>query len=396
MTTSSDIAAQDPAEELFAWFREKLDEEPVYRDPEQGWQVFGYADISRILADTTTFSSDTARAFNPPHPDLDFFDQGNLVTTDPPRHRQLRSLISTMFTPRSVAGLTPRIERITRMLLDGVGDADRFDLIDSVAYALPITVIADMIGLPIEDEPLFKVWGEALGIVDAATVPTDLLENEVAPAIREMSDYVLERVRDRRRNPADDVISRLANAEIDGKPLADGEIVGVTGLTMFAGHATTMALIGNAVLYFDRHPDAGAAVRADRSLLPGALEEVLRLRPPFPRLARVTTTETELGGVTIPAGELVTPWIGAANRDATRFPDPDRFDIRRNTGGHLVFGQGVHFCLGAPLARLEGRIALELLFDRYREIAVDGDGGLEFENPWQLLSPTRLPVRVSG
>ncbi|CAD5966779.1 cytochrome P450 [Streptomyces cyaneofuscatus] len=395
MTIISDATAQDPTEELFSWFRTKLDTTPVYRDEEKGWQVFGYDDIARILADTTTFSSDTARAFNPPQPDLDFFDMGNLVTTDPPRHRQLRSLINSGFTPRAVAGLTPMIERITHTLLDAVDGKDRFDLIDSVAYALPITVICELLGLPMEDEPLFRVWGEALGTVDAATVPPDQLRDEVAPAVRDMNAYLMDQVRRRRKQPTDDVISKLANAEVDGKQLEDGEIVGITGLTMFAGHATTMALIANAVLLFDRHPESGAAVRADRSLLRNAAEEVLRLRPPFPRLARVVTADTEIGGHAIAAGELVTPWIGAGNRDASRFPDPDRFDIHRHTGSSLVFGQGIHFCLGAPLARLEGRIALDILMDRYADIAVDASEPVEFENPWQLITPKRLPVRVS-
>ncbi|MFF7628546.1 cytochrome P450 [Streptomyces cyaneofuscatus] len=395
MTIISDATAQDPTEELFSWFRTKLDTTPVYRDEEKGWQVFGYDDIARILADTTTFSSDTARAFNPPQPDLDFFDMGNLVTTDPPRHRQLRSLINSGFTPRAVAGLTPMIERITHTLLDAVDGKDRFDLIDSVAYALPITVICELLGLPMEDEPLFRVWGEALGTVDAATVPPDQLRDEVAPAVRDMNAYLMDQVRRRRKQPTDDVISKLANAEVDGKQLEDGEIVGITGLTMFAGHATTMALIANAVLLFDRHPEAGAAVRADRSLLRNAAEEVLRLRPPFPRLARVVTADTEIGGHAIAAGELVTPWIGAGNRDASRFPDPDRFDIHRHTGSSLVFGQGIHFCLGAPLARLEGRIALDILMDRYADVAVDASEPVEFENPWQLITPKRLPVRVS-
>ncbi|MEU8564535.1 cytochrome P450 [Streptomyces cyaneofuscatus] len=395
MTIISDATAQDPTEELFSWFRTKLDTTPVYRDEEKGWQVFGYDDIARILADTTTFSSDTARAFNPPQPDLDFFDMGNLVTTDPPRHRQLRSLINSGFTPRAVAGLTPMIERITHTLLDAVDGKDRFDLIDSVAYALPITVICELLGLPMEDEPLFRVWGEALGTVDAATVPPDQLRDEVAPAVRDMNAYLMDQVRRRRKQPTDDVISKLANAEVDGKQLEDGEIVGITGLTMFAGHATTMALIANAVLLFDRHPESGAAVRADRSLLRNAAEEVLRLRPPFPRLARVVTADTEIGGHKIAAGELVTPWIGAGNRDASRFPDPDRFDIHRHTGSSLVFGQGIHFCLGAPLARLEGRIALDILMDRYTDIAVDASEPVEFENPWQLITPKRLPVRVS-
>lgn len=391
---TSSAGQKDPSEELFSWLRTMLETRPVYRDEENGWQVFGYADISRTLADTTTFSSDTARAFNPPQPDLDFFDMGNLVTTDPPRHRKLRSVISSMFTPRAVAGLSARIERITHSLLDSVDGEERFELVETLTYALPITVICELIGLPMQDEPLFRVWGDALGTIDAATVPPEQLENEVAPAIREMNEYLLAHARKRRRQPADDVISRLANAKIDDRPLEDGEIVGVIGLTMFAGHATTMALTGNAVLLFDSHPEVDAAVRADRDLLPGAIEEILRLKPPFPRLARITTTDTEIGSHAVPAGELVTPWIAAANRDATRFPDPETFDIHRNTGGHLVFGQGSHFCLGAPLARLEGRIALNALLDRYAKISIDHDCGLEFENPWQLISPRRLPVAV--
>jgi cytochrome P450 len=385
----------EPIESLFSWFREMLDSQSVSRDGDHGVQVFGYADITRILADTTTFSSETARLFNEPHPELDRFDEGNLVTTDPPRHRKLRTVISQVFTPRAVANLSERIELITATLLAKVADQDAFDLVDALAFPLPITVIADLLGLPIEDEPLFRVWGDAIGALDAATVPTDLLEGEVAPALREMGEYFLRHMRDRRQNPRDDVMSRLANATIDGESLTDGEMIGVTGLTMFAGHATTMSLICTTVILLERHPEALAAIRADRDLVPGALEEVLRLYPPFPRLARVTTTDTEIGGHPVAANELVTPWIGAANRDGAKFPDPDRFDIHRNTGGHLVFGQGIHFCLGAPLARLEGKIALNLLLDRYAKIGIDPARGVEWENPNQIICPRRLPVLVS-
>lgn len=394
MSSTSDIAEKNSPEAMFAWFRTMLDTQPVYRDKDRGWQVFGYNDVSRILADPVTFSSETARLFNAPQPDLDFFDMGNLVTTDPPRHRQLRSLINTSFTPRAMAGLTPRIEKITNSLLDAADGEDRFDLVDTLAYALPINVILELLGLPTEDEHLFRVWGNAIGTADAATVPPDLLENEVGPAVRDMNAYLLEFMRGRRRQPAEDVISRLATAEIDGRLLEDGEIVGLIGLTMFAGHATTQALICNAVLLFNSNPEAEAAVRADRTLLPNAVEEVLRVRPPFARLARVTTVDTELGGHAIPAGELVTPWIAAANRDAKKFPDPDRFDIRRHNGGNLVFGQGIHFCLGAPLARLEARVALNIMLDRYREVVVEDVDSLEFEDPRQLICPLKLPVRV--
>lgn len=395
MSASLNTTGMEPIESLFSWFREMLNSQPVSRDGDHGVQVFGYEDITRILADTNTFSSETASLFNAPHPELDRFDEGNLVTTDPPRHRKLRTVISQVFTPRAVANLSERIELITATLLDKVADEDSFDLVDALAFPLPITVIADVLGLPIEDEPLFRVWGDAIGALDAATVPTDLLEGEVAPALHEMGEYFLRHVRDRRQDPRDDVMSRLANATIDGEPLTDGEMIGVTGLTMFAGHATTMSLICTAVILLEQHPEALAAIRADRDLVPGALEEVLRLYPPFPRLVRVTTTETEIGGHPVAANQLVTPWIGAANRDGAKFPDPDRFDIHRNTGGHLVFGQGIHFCLGAPLARLEGKIALNLLLDRYSTISVDTARGVEWENPNQIICPRRLPVLVS-
>ncbi|WP_061300685.1 cytochrome P450 [Herbidospora cretacea] len=395
MSASIDSTIMEPVESLFSWFREMLDSQPVSSDGDHGVEVFGYGDVTRILADTKTFSSETARLFNLPHPELDRFDEGNLVTTDPPRHRKLRTVISQVFTPRSVANLAGRIELITNTLLDKVADQDSFDLVDALAFPLPITVIADVLGLPIEDEPLFRVWGDAIGALDAATVPPDLLEGEVGPALHEMGEYFLRHMRDRRQNPRDDVMSRLANATIDGEPLTDGEMIGVTGLTMFAGHATTMSLICTAVILLEQHPEALAEIRANRDLVPGALEEVLRMYPPFPRLVRVTTTDTEIGGHPVAADQLVTPWIGAANRDGAKFPDPDLFDIHRNTGGHLVFGQGIHFCLGAPLARLEGKIALNLLLDRYSKISVDPERGVEWENPHQIICPRRLPVRAT-
>ncbi|WP_462188940.1 cytochrome P450, partial [Frankia sp. CcWB2] len=260
----------------------------------------------------------------------------------------------------------------------------------------PITVVAEMLGLPHEDVPMFRAWGDALGALDAATVPPEVMEAEVAPAIREMNSYILDHVRRRRESPTDDLLSDLAQASIDGKPLRDGDLIGLIGLTMFAGHAASMAMIGNAIVVLDRHPETFAAVRSDRDLLPGAIEELMRLYPPFSRMARVTTTQTELAGQQIGKDELVTLWTGAASRDPGRYPDPDRFDIHRNTGGHLAFGQGIHFCLGAPLARLEVRIVLNALFDRFDDIAVDYSGGVEFENPMQIICPRRLLVRVTG
>ncbi|WP_405487928.1 cytochrome P450 [Streptomyces sp. NBC_00096] len=389
-------SATEPVDSVFTWFREMHDQKPIHHDAEYGWQLFDHADITRVLTDPKTFSSDTVRLYNEPQPDFDLFLMGNLVTSDQPHHRKLRQVINRVFTPRAVNGLADRIARITDSLLDDVAGSDTFDLMSTVAYPLPMIVIAEMLGLPPEDVPLYKSWGEALGALDAATPPPEVMESEIAPAIREMNAYILKHVALRRENPVDDVISGLANATIDGEPLRDGDLIGLIGLTMFAGHAASMAMVGNAILTLDRHPEVFAAVRADRDLLPGAIEELMRLYPPFSRMARVTTVETEIGGHRIGKDELVTLWVGAANRDPQRFPDPDRFDIHRDTGGHIAFGQGIHFCLGAPLARLEVKIALNALFDRFEKISVDYAGGVEFEDPMQIICPSRLPIRVSG
>lgn len=388
-------SATEPVDSLFSWFRQMQEQHTVHRDEEYGWQLFRHADITRVLTDPKTFSSDTVRLFNEPQPDLDLFLTGNLVTNDPPHHRRLRRAINQAFTPRAVSGLSERITRTVESLLDDVSGSDTFDLIDAVAYPLPIIVVAEMLGLPAEDVPMYRGWGDALGALDAATVPPKVMESEVAPAIREMNEYILGHVHRRRQNPADDLLTGLAHASVDGEPLRDADLIGLVGLTLFAGHAASMAMIGNAILTFDRHPEALAAVRANRELLPGAIEELMRLYPPFSRMARVTTTETEIGGQKIGKDELVTLWVGAANRDTQRFTDPDRFDIHRDTGGHIAFGQGIHFCLGAPLARLEVGIALNALFDRFDEISVDYSAGVEFENPMQIICPRRLPVRVS-
>jgi cytochrome P450 len=399
MTSSpATIAAQDPADAVFTWFRTVLDTHPVYCDKNDLWQVFGYAEVARVLSDPVTFSS-TGTVSNPPQPDVDLFAKGNIVRMDPPRHRELRALVSQAFTPRVVAGLTRRISQITMSLLDAADGAGRFDLVDALAYPLPATVIAELLGVPTDDLPRFRSWAATLFSrlsADATTLPGGQEQlKPIAPTIREMNEYLLARIRQHRRQPADDLLGRLTTAEIDGERLDDEEIAGFAGQLLQGGHIPSTALLGNAVLCFDRHPQAMAAVRADRELLPAAIEEVLRFRSPLPRLLRIATTDTEIGGVAVPEGRLVTPWIAAANRDTTRFPDPDRFDIHRNSTTQLAFGRGNHFCLGAWLARLEAKIVLGILLDRYRDIAVDPAASVEFYDPWVMIAVKRLPVVVA-
>ncbi|MDQ4021022.1 MAG: cytochrome P450 [Actinomycetota bacterium] len=300
---------------------------------------------------------------------------------DPPRHRKMRTLVSQVFAPRVVAAPAPRITEITTSLLDTVDGTDRFDLVNALAYPRPITMIVELLGVPAQDQPQFRAWAEVLfnqQTVDATTVLNEELINAIAPTVREMNEYLLAHIQGRRQQPTGDLIGKLITAEVDGERLADEDIVGFAGLLLLA-----------------RHPEVAAAVRANRDLVPAAIEEVLRYRSPFPELARVATADTEIGGHAVPAGQLVIPWIAAANRDATRFPEPDRFDIHRNSAGHLAFGNGIHFCIGAPLARLEAKIALEILLERYHDIAVDTAVPIEFHNPWEMISVKQQPVLVA-
>ena len=384
-------------DDFLAWLEAGRAQGQVHHDErQQCWHVLGHPEAVAVLSDPAVFSSDLT-ALQPEQDDLALFQRGNLVRMDPPRHRTLRSLVSQAFTPRVVAGLEPRIAELTTELLDRAGE--RFDLVDALAYPLPVIVIADLLGVPTSDRALFRQWADVLlgqeidpdqGLVEAG----ERAVGAVAPTVREMNAYFLDHIRSRRLHPADDLTSRLVQAEVDGERLADEEVVGFVGLLLIAGHVTTTATLGNSVVAFAEAPDAAAEVRADPGLLPGAIEEVLRLRTPFPRLARITTADAEVGGARIPVGQVVLPWLAAANRDGRVFDEPGRFDVHRRPNPHLTFGHGVHFCLGAPLARLEARVALRLLLQRYRDVEVAADEPVEHRNPWTMVAVSRLPLVV--
>lgn len=370
-----------------------------YDEKQQTWQVLGHPEAGAVLSDPASFSSDLT-SIMPRQDDYDAFQRGNFVRMDPPRHRKLRGLVSQVFTPRMVAGLEPRIAEVTDELLDATGGGDRLDLIDALAYPLPVIVIAEMLGIPAADRPIFRRWADALFDQTTADPEQSLRKTseaataKAAPTMREMNAYLLDHIRARRAAPGTDLTSRLLQAEVDGERLDDEEIIGFVGLLLLAGHITTTATLGNTVVSLDEHPDAAAAVRADPGLLPGAIEESIRYRTPFPRLARLTTATARVGDAEIPPGALVQIWVAAANRDARVFAGPDAFDIRRSPNPHLSFGHGIHFCLGAPLARLEARVALRILLDRYRDIGVATDTGVEYRDPWLMVAVNRLPLWV--
>ncbi|MEU1038517.1 cytochrome P450 [Streptomyces sp. NPDC005551] len=373
---------------------------PVRYDEGQGlWQVVDHQGVATVLADQATYSSDMS-PIAPTQADFDTFRQGNFVGMDPPEHRKLRALVSQAFTPRVVQGLEPRIEAVCTRLLDTVDGRDRFDLVDTLAYPLPIIVIAELLGVPPEDHTLFQDWASTLFSGDQLGESLDMADLEraleaIAPTVREMNGYILEHIRNRRAQPGEDLTSKLITAEVDGVRMEDQEIVGFVALLLVAGHITTTALLGNAVGTFDRHPGSLAALRADPGRLPDAIEEVLRWLPPFPELGRRVTRPVVLGGHEIPADSLVMVNLGAANRDPARFASPDVLDLGRSPNPHLTFGHGIHFCFGAPLARLEARIALRMLLERFRALDVPSYDDVVFQNPAVIVGVRHLPVEVS-
>ncbi|MFD7711539.1 cytochrome P450 [Streptomyces sp. NPDC059786] len=373
---------------------------PVRYDERQGaWQVTDHRTVSAILADPGTYSSDFS-SIAPAQEDFAAFRQGNFVGMDPPEHRKLRALVSQAFTPRVVSSLEPRIEAICARLLDDVADRDRFDLVDSLAYPLPIIVIAELLGVPADDYGLFQEWASILFSGDAlGEAPSmDDLERAlavIAPTVREMNGYFLDHIRRRRASPGEDLTSRLLAAEVDGVRLADQEMVGFVALLLVAGHITTTALLGNAVVTFDRLPATLQRLREDVSRLPRAVEEVLRWLPPFAELGRRTTRPVLLGDRELPAETLVVAHLGAANRDPAHFEAPHVFDPDRHPNPHLTFGHGIHFCFGAPLARMEARIALRMLLERFSDLAVPAYSDVTFQNPSVIVGVRHLPVEVT-
>lgn len=361
--------AADGGAELAAWLRDKLDVEPIWVDERTGsHHVFGYAESKVVLNDHAHFSSDWS-AFTPA--DADVPEHVNLGTVDPPDHRRLRSLVNQAFPQRSLAAMEPRVREITRRLLDDIGDAGRFDLVERFSNPLPAIVVAELLGVPGEDQPLFRRWmDDALGNFDNPI--GDLSDVKVAEVVvenlRRMREYLLEHIARRRVEPRDDLLTRLAQAEIDGDRFDDTEVYGMAAAILMGGQVSSTVTLGSALYTFDEHPEAAREVRADHSLIPSAVEEVLRFRPPVMLAYRLAKPGATLAGEPVPPGVAVIAWTMSANRDPRQFARPEVFDIRRTPNAHLTWGHGVHFCLGAQMGRMEARIALEELFDRYREI----------------------------
>lgn len=340
-------------------------EDPVHRTRLGYWVVTRYDDVVTVLRDPR-FGREGAEHAEAYGGGEDERVPRPMVFRDPPAHTRLRALVSKAFTPRVVEGMRPHIQDIVDRLLDRVPGAATLDVIADLAYPLPVTVICELLGVPAADQGTIGQWsGDITKSLDALGLPSDReIVKRGRAARRAMGQYFLSLVPERRKHPREDLLSRLIAAEEQGDRLSEGELLATCVLLFIAGHDTTANLIGNGLLALLRHPAELRRLRADPALIDGAIEEALRYESPVQRTVRVAQADVELGGKTIPKGALVVAAIGAANRDPARFPEPDRFDVGRRDNDHVAFGFGIHFCLGAPLARVEGQIALGTLLRR--------------------------------
>jgi cytochrome P450 len=377
-----------------AWLRRMREQGDVHVDGFGNHHVFSFADVERVTKDPATFSSDPAHVLPPDVPNM---TRGMMLVTDPPQHGKLRRLAAQAFTPRKMRDLGPRVAEIAGGLLDQAPEGG-FDAVEHFTVELPAVMIAELFGIPAADAGAFRTLVEQImeieppNLTDEAAVRA-AADNALGGPFLELMGYLLQLCARRRAEPAPGLIGDLVRAELDGQRLTDPEVAGLAVQILQAGHLTTAAVLGHALVLLAEHPEAQAALRADRSLLPGAVEEVLRCRPPSTRLQRYTTADTEVAGHPIPAGAVVVPWMLSANYDDAVFAEPERFDIRRGPNRHLTFGHGIHFCLGAMLARVEVAGALDALFDRIPVWTIDEV--VEYRESHLLFAPKRVPLVVS-
>ncbi len=376
-------------------------EEPVHFSLAlQAWVLTAYEDCALVLRNDETFSSSSntasgqlAEVLQQQRREFPLGETPTVLNSDPPVHTRLRSLLNRAFTPRAIEGLRPRIEEIAASLLDDIDASNgRFDVATGFAQPLPIIVIAELLGVPPEDRDRFKRWSVAIArTTDVFNTPA-ILEAARA-ATRELIAYMDEVVAQRREAPGADILTALAAAEQEGERLSHDELLAFSILLLLAGHETTSNLIGNGLVALAARPELVARLRSEPSLLPSAVEELLRYDSSVQGVVRFARRRTELGGRTIEQGAALLPMVGAANRDPAQFSKPEELDIERSPNRHLAFGRGIHFCLGAPLARLEGEVAFAALLDRFPQLRV-AEGGVERSGTLLLRGVGRLELGV--
>lgn len=356
--------------------------------------VFRYADVQAILKDPQTFSSEF-----PPPPGVTREDlpPPSMLGQNPPAHTRLRSLVNQAFTPRIIRGLEPRLREVANELLDAALEKEEVDFVAAMTYPLPVIAIAEILGVPAEDRDQFKGWSDAAveDLGNGLFVPPgpERLQ-KMGRLMKEMGDYFSRLADERRRQPREDLLTGLVQATHEGSKLQHQEMIQMLVLLLVAGNETTTSLIGNTVIELLAHPDQLARLRAEPELAASAIEEVLRHSSPVQMDPRWLTRETEVHGVKLEPGRFIVSWLGSANRDEDLFEDSERFDIGREDNRHLGFGLGIHYCIGANLARLEARVALETLLQRTQSFARCGSEPLPLHPSIVFRGVTELPLRL--
>ncbi|MEX1253455.1 MAG: cytochrome P450 [Dehalococcoidia bacterium] len=396
----------DPAFRIdpYPTYRRLREEDPVHETPFGAYVLSRYADCVAVLRDARSSSDATNslehQQFVAEHgedPSEGFLGGARpFLFLDPPDHTRLRGLVSKAFTPKVVQGLRPRIQELVDELLSARSDQGSLEVIEDLAYPLPVAVICEMLGVPTADHATFKEWSRALArsLDPMEIMPPEEVEQRQS-TITQFSDYFRALIEKRRSEPKDDLLSALIAAEEAGDKLTAEELLATCILLLVAGHETTVNLIGNGTLALLRHPDQLQKLRDDPSLAKNAVEEVLRYDPPVQMTVRIPLEDMEIGDVALAKGKQAILLLASANRDPEQFPDPERFDITRDASHHVAFGYGSHFCLGAPLARVEGEIALGTLVRRVQGLELRTEAP-EYKENIVLRGLASLPVGFSA
>ncbi|MGG0301220.1 cytochrome P450 [Bacillus albus] len=384
-------ALEDPYEP-FAWYKEMREEEPIcFNSQADMWNVFLYDDVKRVLEDKEYFSNIMPEKKKPP------FSQ-SILGMDQPKHTQIRSIVNRSFTPKALEVWEPRIQKITEDILTQLSNRETFDIVQELFYPLPVIVIAEMLGVSTNDMDRFKKWSDIIVSSPSHDDPGYLTEffHARLQAENELGDFfeeIIQLNRGKAQQDSNDIISVLVQSEAD-KNISGEELVAFCKLLLVAGNETTTNLLGNALYCLIEHPDVYEQLRQDTSLIPKAIEEVLRYRSPAQRVVRRVKKEMQLHGQNLQVDQIISAWVGSANRDSDYFKDNDNFDIHRKRNAHLAFGHGIHFCLGARLARLETKIVLTELMKKYKSFSfIDTNLPIPISNSSSVYGLKSFPVK---